>query len=88
MCSSSRVRCRWRRKLVAEARAVGGALDQARDVGDDEAAVRIGAHDAEIRRERRERIVGDLGPRGGHRADERALARVRHAEQPDVGEHA
>ncbi len=72
---------------VAEARAVGGALDQAGNVGDDEAAVRVGAHDAEVGRERRERIVGDLRPRRRHRADERALAGVGHAEQADVGQH-
>ena len=36
-------------ELVAEAGAFGGALDQARDVGDDEALLRRDAHDAEVR---------------------------------------
>ena len=73
---------------MAEARAFGRALDQSRDVGDDEAAVLVGAHDAEVGCEGRERIVGDLGPRGGDRADQRRLAGVGHAQQPHVGEHA
>ena len=74
-------------ELVAEARAFGGAFDQSRNVGDDEAASFVGAHDAELRRERRERIVGDLGPRRRDRADQRRLAGVGQAEQADVGEH-
>ncbi len=57
------------------------------NVGDDEAAVLVDAHDAQVGRQRRERVVGDFGPRGGDRADQRRLAGVRHAEQPDVGEH-
>ena len=73
-------------ELVTESRAVGRAFDESRDVGDDEAPVLVGAHDAEVRRERRERVVGDLRACRGHRADERALAGVRHAEETDVGE--
>ena len=49
--------------------------------------VLVDAHDAQIRRERGERIVGDLGPRRRDRADQRALAGVGHAEEADVGEH-
>ena len=40
-----------------------------------------------MRRERRERIVGDLRLRAGDRADERGFADVREAEQADVGHH-
>ena len=47
----------------------------------------VDAHDAEIRMQRRERIVRDFRPRGRDRADEGRLAGVRHAEQADVGEH-
>ena len=75
-------------ELVAETGTLGSAFDQSRNVGDDEAASFVGAHDAELRRERRERIVGDLGPRGRNRADQRRLAGVGQAEQADVGEHA
>ena len=42
--------------------------------------------DAEIRRERRERVVGDLRPRGGDARDQRALAGVRKSDETDVGE--
>ena len=41
--------------------------------------------DAEVRHERRERVVGDLGPRARDGADEGALADVGEAEQPHVG---
>jgi hypothetical protein len=47
---------------VAEAGAFRRALDQAGNVGDDEAAVGIDAHHAEIRMQGGEGIVGDLGP--------------------------
>ena len=54
-------------ELVAEPRAFGRAFDQAGNVGDHEAAVVVDAHHAEVGVQRRERIVGDLRPRGGHR---------------------
>src|SRR4030095_16662951 len=75
-------------ELVAEASTFSGALDEPGNVRDDEAAIGIGANDAEIGRERRERVIGDLGPCGGHGADERALASVGHPEEPDVRQHA
>src|SRR5205085_12681550 len=67
---------------VAEASPFGGALDQARDVGDHEPTV--ASEDAEVRRERGERIVRDLGPRGGQRAEERRLAGVRKPDETEV----
>ena len=50
--------------------------------------VRLLAHgdDAEVGFERREGIVGDLGPRGGDARDERGLAGVGVADQADVGQ--
>ena len=47
----------------------------------------VDGHDAEVRDERRERVVGDLRARARDRADERALADVGEAEQADVGHH-
>ena len=41
---------------------------------------------AQVRHQRRERIVGDLGAGGGDARDQRRLADVGEAEQPDVGE--
>ena len=61
-----------------------GALDEPRDVGDDEAAIGVDAHDAELRMQRRERIVGDLRSRRRQRARQRGLAGVRRTEQADV----
>ena len=72
-------------EVVAEAGAVAGALDQPRDVGDDELAV--GAVErAEHRLERRERVGGDLrrGPR--HAPQQRGLAGVGQPDEADVGE--
>src|SRR5215831_16486250 len=51
-------------KLMAETEPAMRAFDQSRHVGDDEAAVAGQLHDAEVWRQRRERIVGDLRPRG------------------------
>ena len=73
---------------VTEPGAAAGALDEARDVGDRRAALVLVAevHDPEVRLERRERVVGDLGRRRGHGGEDRRLARVRQPDQPDVGD--
>ena len=47
-------------KLVAEPEAAVRAFDQAGHVGDDEAAIAAQLHDAEVGRQRRERVVRDL----------------------------
>src|SRR6185312_5429088 len=52
-------------------------------VGDDELDV-AGLGDAEVRDEGRERVVGDLRPRGGHGGDQGGLARVGEADEADV----
>ena len=44
-------------------------------------------HDAEMRDQRGERVVGDLGRRARDGADERALAGVGEAENADIGQH-
>ena len=43
-------------------------------------------HDAEVGRQRRERIVRDLGTRGRDHRQQRRLAGVRLADEPDVGD--
>ena len=60
------------------------ALDQPGDVRDDERPISREADDAEIRRQRRERVVGDLRPRRRDARDHRRLAGVRIADEPDV----
>ena len=72
-------------ELVAEAAALAGALDEAGDVGDDELGGVVEAHDAEVRLERRERVVGDLRLGRRDHADQRALADVGEADEGDVG---
>ena len=85
-CTSTLVRSMWRRNWCAEAVALLRALDQPGHVGDDEAAIAAQRHDAEVRRQRRERVVGDLRPRRGDAGDQRRLARVGKADQADIGE--
>ena len=46
----------------------------------------VRGHDAQVRHERRERIVGDLRLRRRDRRDERRLAGVRETDDRDVGE--
>ena len=72
-------------EVVAEARALAGALDQAGDVGEHELALLAFEH-PEHRRERREGIVGDLrrGPRQPRQ--QRGLAGVGQPHEPHVGE--
>src|SRR5215210_5933181 len=72
-------------ETVADAGAFGGALDEARDVGDDELAALV-ADNAKLRPERREGIVADLGAGVADRVQEGRLAGIGKAEQADVGE--
>ena len=62
------------------------ALDDARNVRDDEGAVIRQPNDAKVRFESRERIVGDLGPGSRDHREQCALAGVGLAEQADVGD--
>ncbi len=71
-------------ELIAEAVAFVGAFDEPGDVGDDERFGVVGADDAEVRDERRERIVGDLRLRGADDGDERGLAGVGQSDQTHV----
>ena len=72
-------------EAVADAGALGRALDQAGNVGEHELAALV-ADDAELRAERRERIVADLGRGVGDRVEEGRLAGVGKPDQADVGE--
>ena len=70
---------------MAEPAALGRALDQPGDVGEHELVV-VEPHDAEVRLERGERVVGDLRLRRAHRRDQRGLPGVREADERGVGE--
>ena len=73
---------------VAESGAAARALDEPGHVGDRRSPLVVLAevHDAEVRLERRERVVGDLGRGGGDSGEDRGLARVRQPDEPDVGD--
>ena len=70
-------------ELVAEPAALAGSLDEPGDVCDDQLRV-VHAHDAEMRLQGREGVVGDLGLGRRDAADQRALAGVREADQRHV----
>src|SRR4249919_1382737 len=72
-------------EAVTDARALGSALDQSRNVGNHELAPLV-ANDSELRAERREGIVADLRRGVADRVQEGRLACVRQAEEADVGE--
>ena len=72
-------------EVVAEAAALGGALDQAGHVGDREGRLARGDH-AEVGHQGGERVVGDLGPGPRDRGDQARLAGAREADQADVGD--
>src|SRR5438477_2286004 len=58
-----------------ETEAAAGPLDESGDVGDDELAI-VETRDAEVREERRERIVRDLRSRARERREESGLPRI------------
>ncbi|OQA37974.1 MAG: hypothetical protein BWY52_03316 [Chloroflexi bacterium ADurb.Bin325] len=70
---------------MAQARAVVRALDEAGDVGPDHIAA-VEQHHAKLGFERREGIVGHLGPRRADPAQQSGLARVRRADDAHVGQ--
>ncbi len=74
-------------ELVPQPDAVRGTLEQPRDVRHRELAVIVELDRAELWRERRERVVGDLRPGVRDPPDERRLAGIREAEQRGVADH-
>src|SRR5690606_3505554 len=70
-------------EAVAEARAFMRALDQAGDVGEHEFAA-VDPDNAELRMERGEGVVGDLGLGRRHGGEKGGLARVRQADEARV----
>jgi hypothetical protein len=70
----------------AQTSAFGCPLDNPRDVRDDKCSVDAERHDAQVRDQRRKRVVGDLGARTGNRRDESTLADVWEAHDANVCE--
>mmetsp|Transcript_20978 Transcript_20978/g.80913 ORF Transcript_20978/g.80913 Transcript_20978/m.80913 type:complete len:338 (-) Transcript_20978:524-1537(-) len=75
-------------ELVPQAGTFGRALDEPRNVGDDEALFRRDAHDTEVGVQRRERVIGNLGLGVRDRRDQRRLAGVGLPQQAYIGQHA
>ena len=73
-------------ELVAETETAVCAFNQARYIGDDEAAILAQPDDAEIRSERGEWIGRDLRTSGGDPRDQRRLTRVRIPDEADIGQ--
>ena len=72
---------------VSEAGAFRSALNEAGNVGKDEALLGAHAHHAEVRMKRRKGIVRNLRTGIGNRRNEGGLAGIRHPEKANVGEH-
>src|SRR5271168_2399719 len=80
-------------EAYAQAGAFVGAFDQAGQIRDDKAAAdararAVHGNDAQVRFERGERIVGNLGASGGDAGNERGLAGVGQADEAHVCEQA
>jgi len=71
-------------EIVAQTRALAGALDDAGDVRHDEADALVHIHHPQIGIQGGEVVVGDLGVRLADHAQKRALAHVGEAHQPHV----
>ena len=63
-------------EVVAQARAVAGALNDARDVGQDKTPPLADIDDSQVGEEGSEVVVGYLGVSVGHHAEQRALAHI------------
>ena len=73
-------------EVVAEADAIGCALDEAWDVRHDEALLVVRLDDTEHRRDRREVVLRDLRARRADAGDEARLADRRIADEADIRE--
>ena len=73
-------------KVVAQASTLAGTFNDAGDVRHDEADTLVHPHHAQVGEEGGEVVVGDLGLRLGHYAQQRGLAHVGEAHQAYVGQ--
>ena len=73
-------------ELVPQAHALRGALEQPGHVGDGQLRAIVRLDRAELRLDRRERVVGDLRARVRDAVEQRRLAGVREPEHRGVGE--
>ena len=71
-------------KIMSETRALGRAFDDAGDIGHYEGDALVDVDDAEVGKERRKVVVGDLGMRLADDGQKRGFAYVRETDQTDV----
>ena len=71
-------------ELMSQTHALGRALDKSRDIRDDKAASALQIHDAQVRRQRREMIIGNLGLGVRHPGKQGGFSHVREAHQSHV----
>ena len=85
-CTSTLVRSRWRRNWWPSPRPRCAPSISPGTSATTKLRSSLRPHDAEIRRQRGEGVVGDLRAGGRDAGDERRLAGVREADEADVGE--
>ena len=73
-------------EVVAQAGAVGGALDDAGDIGHDEGDPLLHINHPQIGEQSGEVVVGDLGLGPADHAEQGGLAHVGKAHQPHIGQ--
>ena len=84
--TAARARCSARRFEAVPQAVARRALDQPGQVGDHQGVEITDARDRDVGRQRRERVVGDLGRGRGDLGEEGRLARVGQADHADLGE--
>ena len=62
MCTISRIALDMAKRSFSESRTVGHPFDEARQIGHDKAPITRHLHDAQLRFQRGEGVVGDLQP--------------------------
>ncbi len=72
-------------KFIAETRAQVRAFDQTGNIRENQVAV-VNHRDAEIRDQRSERVIRDLGARGSHRRQQGGFAGIRQTDDADIRE--
>ena len=73
-------------EVVAEARTLARALDDARNIRHDKVLLLTDRNHAEVGHQSREVVVCDLRARGRNHAQQRGLADIREADQTDIGQ--
>jgi hypothetical protein len=73
-------------KAIAETRTLMRPFDQSGNINHHEGLKFVDAHDAQLRFERRERIVGDFGTRRGNDREQRRLSGVRQSDDAAIRE--